>query len=181
MDFETNTLSVNHSLIYRVIDGHAGFHISTPKTKNSTRVIPLIPKVAEVLHSLYEESSDGFTGSDLSLDGYHGFVFRNRFGSFVETRTINQAINRICKEINLLETKQAKIAKRTPRLLPHFSVHNLRHTFCTRLCETTTDIAVIQQIMGHADIATTFEQYHHVSQEHIKDLMGKLSSGLSLM
>ena len=93
-----------------LIDRHAGFHISTPKTKNSTRVNPLIPKVAEVLHSLYEESSDGFTGSDLSLDGYHGFVFRNRFGSFVETRTINQAINRICKEINLLETKQAKIA-----------------------------------------------------------------------
>ncbi|WP_099204513.1 site-specific integrase [Scatolibacter rhodanostii] len=181
VDFEANTLSVNHSLIYRVIDGHAGFHISTPKTKNSTRIIPLIPKVAKALHLLHEELSRVSTDSELSLAGYHGFVFRNRFGSFLGAHAINRAIDPICKEINLEETEQAKTEKRKPRLLPHFSVHNLRHTFCTRLCETTTDIAVIQQIMGHADIATTLEQYNHVSQEHIKIIMGNIINDLSLM
>lgn len=181
VDFETNTLSVNHSLIYRVIDGHAGFYISTPKTKNSTRIVPLIPEVAEVLHSLYEERSQKPIDSKLFLSGYQGFVFRNRFDSFLYAHPINRAITRICKEINLLETEQAKIENRNPKLLPHFSVHNLRHTFCTRLCETTTDIAVIQQIMGHADITTTLERYNHVSQERMKTHMGKLSGALTLM
>ena len=29
VDLENNTISVNHNLIYRVIDGKAGFHITT--------------------------------------------------------------------------------------------------------------------------------------------------------
>lgn len=39
-------------------------------------------------------------------------------------------------------------------LLPDFSAHNLRHTFCTRFCENETNLKVIQDIMGHADIST---------------------------
>ena len=50
-------------------------------------------------------------------------------------------------------------------LLPHFSCHNLRHTFCTRFCENEKDLKVIQEIMGHADITTTMNIYNEVSKE----------------
>ena len=56
-------------------------------------------------------------------------------------------------------------SKRYPELLPHFSCHNLRHTFCTRFCENERDLKVIQEIMGHADITTTMNVYNEATKE----------------
>ena len=63
------------------------------------------------------------------------------------------------------ETEQARNELRRPELLPHFSVHNLRHTFCTRFCENETNLKVIQEIMGHADISTTMDIYNEATKE----------------
>ncbi len=49
--------------------------------------------------------------------------------------------------------------KREPLLLPDYSAHHLRHTFCTRLCENETNLKVIQSLMGHKDIQTTMDIY----------------------
>nr|WP_330377388.1 tyrosine-type recombinase/integrase [Robinsoniella sp. KNHs210] len=43
-------------------------------------------------------------------------------------------------------------------LIPHFSCHHLRHTFCSRFCENETNVKVIQSIMGRANIETTMER-----------------------
>ena len=63
-------------------------------------------------------------------------------------------------------------------LLPHFSNHNLRHTFCTRLCENESNIKVIQSIMGHSDIQTTLDIYADCTadkkQEVMESLEGKI-------
>ena len=76
------------------------------------------------------------------------------------------------------EKKQAKKEKREPILIPHFSVHNLRHTFCTRFCENETNIKVIQEIMGHSDISTTMNIYAEATeskkQDSFKNLVGKM-------
>ncbi|MBD5523618.1 MAG: tyrosine-type recombinase/integrase [Lachnospiraceae bacterium] len=40
-------------------------------------------------------------------------------------------------------------------IIPHFSCHVFRHTFCTRFCENKTNIKVIQEIMGHANFIKT--------------------------
>lgn len=49
--------------------------------------------------------------------------------------------------------------------LPHFSCHHLRHTFCTRFCENETNLKVIQEIMGHADITTTMDVYNEATKD----------------
>ena len=63
-------------------------------------------------------------------------------------------------------------------LLPDFTAHNLRHTFCTRLCENETNLKVIQSIMGHADISTTMNIYAEATddkkQEIVANLQGKI-------
>ena len=50
-----------------------------------------------------------------------------------------------------------------PILIPHFSCHHMRHTFCTRLCEVEENIKVAQDIMGHADVSTTLNIYAEAS------------------
>ena len=76
------------------------------------------------------------------------------------------------------DEEKAEKEKREPQLLPPFSCHNLRHTFCTRLCENETNLKIIQDIMGHRDISTTMEIYAEATKEakahSFANLNGKL-------
>ena len=82
------------------------------------------------------------------------------------------------EKISEEETEKAEKERREPVLLPDFSAHNLRHTFCTRLCENETNLKVIQSIMGHADISTTMNIYAEATddkkQEIVANLQGKI-------
>ena len=77
------------------------------------------------------------------IDGYSGFIFQNRYGEPLNAHYINRAIERISRDYNAEETMAAQKQGREPELLPHFSAHNLRHTFCTRFCENETNLKVI--------------------------------------
>lgn len=59
----------------------------------------------------------------------------------------------------------AEKEEREAILIPPFSCHNLRHTFCTQYCENETNLKVIQEIMGHKDIATTMEIYAEATKD----------------
>jgi integrase len=182
INLSENTISVNHNLIYRVIDGKAGFHITTPKTESGTRIIPILyPEVAEQLRLQIETIDALYPDDQLVLGGAHGFVFRNRTGSFMSAHNINRAIERISVTYNMEEMDQAELEDREPDLLPHFSVHNLRHTFCTRLCESTNDVKFIQQVMGHADFSTTMDIYTHITQENMQEKAKNISVNMKLM
>ena len=59
-------------------------------------------------------------------------------------------------------------------MLPDFSAHNLRHTFCTRLCENESNLKFIQSVMGHKDIQTTMDVYAEATNEKKQELMSSL-------
>lgn len=165
-DFQKNIITIDHNLTYRPSEDGSGctFRISTPKTKAGERIIPMFAAVRDALIS--ERIRQMESGVNQSVvDGYSGFVFSNRFNEILNPHSINRAIERIVRDYNLAESEQAEKESRKPELLPHFSAHNLRHTFCTRLCETETNLKVIQEIMGHADITTTMDIYNEATQE----------------
>ena len=164
-DFDENIISVNHNLIYRKQDsGNCEFHITTPKTRSGVRIVPMLSEVKKAL--LQEWTTQKHTGFNLvKIDGYSGFIFKNRYGECLNPHSINRAIERISRDYNQWEAECAKKENRPPVLLPHFSAHNLRHTFCTRFCENETNLKVIQEIMGHADISTTMDIYNEATKE----------------
>lgn len=66
--------------------------------------------------------------------------------------SLNSEINRICEK----------------NLLPHITVHSLRHMFATILLERGVSIAKISGMLGHSSVHTTFEFYLEIMDEDTK-------------
>lgn len=181
LDFEKRLISINHSIVYypEKKTKSAIMRVSLPKTEAGIRTIPMLDVVKDAFELEREEQE--VTGSNTQvLDGMSGFVWRNRFGDIPNPQTVNDTIHRIRKNYNAEEVLNAKKEGREPIILPTFSCHHLRHTFATRLCETETNLKVIQSIMGHASIETTMNIYAEATerkkQESFDNLASKLDS-----
>ena len=178
IDFDDNKLSIRHDITYcpRVEhDSKCEYKIEDPKTEAGKRDIPLLEKVKEAL--LEEKRYQEETGNHcvMELGGFSGFIFSNRFGNFFNQQSINREIKRIVNDHNAREQVNARREGRQPLMIPSFSCHITRHTFCTRLCENETNIKVIQTIMGHKDIQTTLDIYAEVSESKKQDVFRQLN------
>lgn len=158
-DFKGKIINVNHNLVYRVTEaGNMELHVTTPKTRAGIRIIPMFDGVKRaLLAERLRQMEYGFTLT--KVDGYSGFIFQNRYQEVLNPHVVNRTIYRIIRDHNI------KAKENGTTQLPHFSVHNLRHTFCTRLCENEPNIKIIQEIMGHRNIETTMDVYNEATKE----------------
>ena len=177
-----NYVEINHNMVYYQRDqGRCDLSVTTPKTKAGCRIIPLLPEVKQALLNEKKYQLKNGIKCIASIDGYTNFIFLNRYGNPHNPQTINRTIKRISLAYNEQELEMAEKEKREPILLPHFSCHNLRHTFATRYCENETNLKVIQEILGHKDIATTMDVYAEATKEakvkSFENLQGKMTIG----
>lgn len=165
-DFEHGLIYIRRQIVYYRGENDEKYteHLSTPKSESGERIVPMFEPVRQVL--LDEKAVQESMGVvEKTVGGYTGFIFATKGGGCIDSRNVDGAINRIIAAYNGQETERAQCERRSPEFLPHFSVHNLRHTFCTRLCENETNIKVIQEVMGHADISTTMNIYNEAQVE----------------
>lgn len=165
IDLEEETISVNHTLVYydKRNEERCTFAINTPKTKAGERIIPMLPKVKEafLMEKKYQEECG--LESKAVIDGYRDFIFINRFGNVQHQGTLNKALRRIIRDCNFEVLDKENSDKSV--ILPKFSNHSLRHTFATRLCEANVNVKAMQDILGHADSATTMDVYAEATRE----------------
>jgi len=176
LDFDNKVININHSLVYYPVGGSrtSEQHISKPKTEAGIRTVPMLDTVRDAfLMEREEQEENGF--NQTVIDGMSGFVFVNRDGGVPNPQTINRTIKRISHSYNCEEVIKAKKERRDPIIIPDFSCHHLRHTFCTRLCEHENNLKVIQAIMGHRNIETTMDIYAEATERKKQETFEELS------
>ena len=174
LDFDKRSISVNHNLTDRPdAKGECRKRINTPKTDAGHRTIPMIDEVFDAFLQEYEmQKCMGYKSE--TIDGYTNFVFLTSGGAVVMPGSVDRTIHLMINAYNKQEPIDAKKEGREPVMLPNFSAHNLRHTFCTRLCENESNLKFIQSVMGHKDIQTTMDVYAEATEEKKQEIIGGL-------
>lgn len=97
------------------------------------------------------ESASGRSGGRPRAKGR---VFLNARGGPLSRQAVWMIVRTACR--------RAGIGRRvTP--------HTIRHSFATHLLEGGADLATVQELLGHADIATT-QIYTHLDRKHLHDV-----------
>ena len=117
---------------------------------NKQRVVPLGRKAAEAVTVWLERRIELALGAENAL-------FVNEKGSRLSVRGIQYRVNKWAKEKGLGR-----------RLHPHM----LRHSFASHILESSGDLRAVQEMLGHADIATT-QIYTHLDFQHLAKVYDK--------
>jgi integrase/recombinase XerD len=113
------------------------------------RIVPFGTAAAQALERYLREVRPG-----LDRGGSKGVVFLNQRG----TGLSRMAIWNLVKDAADGSGLEKKV-----------SPHTLRHSFATHLLEGGADLAVVQELLGHADISTT-QIYTHLDREYLQDV-----------
>ncbi|MCE5215753.1 site-specific tyrosine recombinase XerD [bacterium] len=113
------------------------------------RVVPIADPALELVQ-LYVEQARGVSLKDPGEEG----LFLTRLGKPMTRVRFHQLLKGYLPQAG------------APR---DTSPHTLRHSFATHLMEGGADLRVIQELLGHASLATT-EIYTHVSTERLRQV-----------
>jgi integrase len=145
IEFEQGTLSVRRTLIR----GNGGtWELGQPKTASSRRAIALPGNCLTALRQhRVRQLEQRMRLGELWQD--HGFVFTGQNGQPLHPNTLAAQFERLI------------IAANVPRI----RFHDLRHTCATLLLSQGVHPKIVQERLGHADIAMTLNRYSHVTPD----------------
>lgn len=137
---EERAISVRRT-IQRINSGGSDGHmtkviITTPKTQNSLRDIPISAELARLLRPV------------MTVSCRDNYLLSNSRRP-VEPRLMRRHYLLLMQRLGL----------------PQLNFHSLRHTFATRCIESRCDCKTLSAILGHANIATTLNLYVHPDME----------------
>jgi site-specific recombinase XerD len=112
---------------------------------NKQRRVPVHDAAAAALRAWLEDGRD-------AMEGPPEAAFVNRRGARLGPRDVRRILDR--------------------RSASPTHPHALRHTYATHLLDGGADLRVVQELLGHASLATT-QVYTHVSKERLRAVYGE--------
>ena len=159
LDEKAGTITICRNVTYTP---ESGTIVSTPKTSNSMRTIPIMPSTLQLLQTLKKQTSSKHP--DTHLRG--AFIFPSE-NSLYEPRnpdSVTRRVKRFMKNNGF----------------PDLSPHDLRHSCATLLLSQGADIKSVQEILGHADASTTLNFYVKSDLQQMKSATEKYAAAFNL-
>lgn len=150
IDFKSGIMTISKTAYRIKQNGKPQVVIDKPKTKNSSRLIPLPKQLLEILKRARRISKSDF-------------VLSTRTGGIVGTRAYQKTYERILKKLNI----------------PYKNFHSLRHTFATRAIEMGMDVKTLSEILGHKNPVITLQRYTHSMLSYKTEMMNKMGKMLN--
>lgn len=160
IDFERNTITVQHTVTSCNVDGkNMLVAADRTKTKSSMRTLPLVPFMKERLLQQKKVQAENrkLCGRSYVKD-YLGYVCVNEIGAILKPNYISTSFPK------LLEANG----------LRHIRFHDLRHSCASLMLANGVPMKQIQEWLGHSDFSTTANIYAHLdysSKLHSADVM----------
>ncbi len=151
IDFEKGILTIRKT-VQRVknddnlIDSKTKVIISSPKTKNSVRKIPLPEKLLKKLKNFISSKSE------------KDFIFSLDGKKTLDVRTVQKKFSVVLKKCGIRKVK----------------FHILRHTMASKWANSNFDIKGLSEILGHSSVNITLSLYVHSSVEAKRKQMNEL-------
>lgn len=148
ISLDDKTISVNRSVqrIYDKKKGSSYVYIGPPKTKTSTRVIPLPSLLINIIKKYYTDNPNHY--------------FLTGKTKPTEPRTYRQFFHRFLKKHGLRDIK----------------FHEVRHTFAVRAIELPDfDIKSLSEILGHKNVSFTLNVYGRANMQQKVKCMNLLN------
>jgi len=142
LDLERGTLSVSQT----VISVNYEIQFSTPKTNAGRRSVALDPGTIEVLRSHRVRQLEERTRLGLPWPSPDSLIFADVEAKPIHPGQFSDRFDRLVKAA----------------CVPRVRFHDLRHTHATLLLMAGVHAKIVQERLGHANIAVTLGTYSHV-------------------
>lgn len=144
VDFASRMLRIRRAIGY----GKGGSYVAPTKGKK-TRSVPIPDALDDVLRRWIASMQS----KDLSY-GQNSWLLPSEAGEYADARGIGRKWTMFCKLYGL-----RGLAGRKP------SLHDLRHTYATRMVGHGMDVKLLQEILGHSSAAITLDVYASVEPD----------------
>ena len=161
IDFENNTLTIQHTVTECNLDGkHIEVASDTAKTDSSLRTMPLVTNFRAMLLAKKEKQEHYRKLCGRSYCKEHlDYIFVNEMGERWKPRYLSDGFKRILEQNGLRRIR----------------FHDLRHTCASLLLANNVPMKKIQEWLGHSDFSTTANIYAHL------DFQSKISSAEAML
>ena len=124
---------------------------------NKQRLVPVGIPARDAMRSYIQACRPALVRPDDPTNSIHdGHLLLSKTGRPLERVAIWQIVKRCARQAGLHDVHP----------------HTLRHSFATHLLAGGADLRVVQELLGHADIATT-QIYTHVDRSHLQAVVKK--------
>jgi len=159
LNLEAGTLSVNVSL--QKWDG--AYLLAELKTDKSRRTIKLPDICTAALHNHHGRQLRERERLGLALGNTWGLVFTEEDGTAISRHAISMRFKRLLEREGINKHR----------------FHDLRHTAATLLLAQGVPLRVLQEILGHSQLATTADIYTHVLPVLMADAAANMDAALA--